>query len=483
MRILSTLVFVLALLTGTPSSAAEQGLTSTYFPNKSKVVIPMSPTERAPAVKLKVKVKHKDDLTQIKMRYRHLLPATLFGGDIVTYVVWAVSPDGSVQNLGALGSNGKSHGRRKLATPWRDFALMITAEPIKSVTSPGEQVAFFSAASASRKVTPHAFTFTEFATERGKLVKVEHESIAAMTYKRDRKHALWLIQAEKAAELLDRLKAKEANPEAYAGAKEALEVAKAKRGRKQKDASILTVELSGEAFRSLGRLVEDRKASAAKAELEAAKAKIAAAEAETSAAAGEAGSTAKALSETQKRLAQAEHDRKQLERQQEALTTQLQSALGSLATGAPTDEGFVISLSGGAFASGKTSLTSPAKYVLAKLSGMMLVFPDMTLRIEGHTDNSGKPDKNMKVSVGRAKAVETFLAENGVDKARMQSAGFGGDKPVTANDSKQGRAQNRRVEIVLVQAKDGATTPSTTTTVTPTTTTTTTTPTGKSPSK
>jgi len=92
---------------------------------------------------------------------------------------------------------------RNLKTGKRDFALMITAEPLVVVPRPSDLVVFFSSTPAGKDVKPTGFTYGGLATREG-LVKRENESIAGMTYKPDKQNPLEFIQAEKAVELLDR---------------------------------------------------------------------------------------------------------------------------------------------------------------------------------------------------------------------------------------------------------------------------------------
>jgi outer membrane protein OmpA-like peptidoglycan-associated protein len=120
-----------------------------------------------------------------------------------------------------------------------------------------------------------------------------------------------------------------------------------------------------------------------------------------------------------------------------------------MATGEQTGRGYVVSLSGVAFDSGKSNLTTEAKYVLAKLSGMLLAFPEMELAVEGFTDSTGAEDFNLELSLARAQSVTGFLTEMGVAPTKMTAEGFGPARPVSPNDTPEGRARNRRVEIVL----------------------------------
>jgi outer membrane protein OmpA-like peptidoglycan-associated protein len=77
--------------------------------------------------------------------------------------------------------------------------------------------------------------------------------------------------------------------------------------------------------------------------------------------------------------------------------------------------------------------------------------PDMRMRIEGHTDNQGSMKHNMDLSKRRAEAVKKYLVDNGIDPDRLETVGYGPKKPIADNDTKQGRAKNRRVEFHIIK--------------------------------
>jgi outer membrane protein OmpA-like peptidoglycan-associated protein len=74
--------------------------------------------------------------------------------------------------------------------------------------------------------------------------------------------------------------------------------------------------------------------------------------------------------------------------------------------------------------------------------------PDLSLTVEGHTDNVGAPDYNKRLSDDRARSVVAALTAKGIEARRLKAAGFGQDKPVADNGTEEGRAKNRRVELV-----------------------------------
>ena len=79
---------------------------------------------------------------------------------------------------------------------------------------------------------------------------------------------------------------------------------------------------------------------------------------------------------------------------------------------------------------------------------MLRADPVLKLAVEGHTDNTGDAAHNRTLSEARARAVVAALAGKGIDAGRLQSAGFGADKPAADNAGEDGRARNRRVELV-----------------------------------
>jgi outer membrane protein OmpA-like peptidoglycan-associated protein len=454
--------FVCVLLVCGAVSAAEMGLTSVLYPEGKQVNVPIAGTQRALAAELKAKVRHRSGQSEIEIQYKGLEPAVLFGGDIVSYVVWAVSPNGSVDNLGGIANDGKLEGTANFSTGKRDFGMMITAEPITSVRGPGDLVVFFSGTPSAKGVELTGFMFGGLSTREG-LIMRERESIAGMTYKADKKKSLALIQAMKAVELLDRFEAAKYDRATYDKAVAAAAEAQAAKVGKQLEPSERALVFSGQALQKTVKMIEAEEAAAKEAEAAAERQAFAGTTAELKA---ELDLTAATLVQTESKLETAEAELaaarvvvKRLERasgrlarQARTLADQLAGGLGQMASGVKTDRGFVVSLSGTAFPSGKSTLTTDAKYVLAKLSGMLLVQPDTRLSIEGHTDSTGGAELNRKLSLARAEAVKTFLTEVGVSGNRVAAArGFGPDRPVAPNDTEEGRAKNRRVEIVLIE--------------------------------
>jgi len=111
--------------------------------------------------------------------------------------------------------------------------------------------------------------------------------------------------------------------------------------------------------------------------------------------------------------------------------------------------GTIISMSYVLFDVGKTTLSNELKISLAKIAGILLVYRDSQIKIEGHTDNTGTAELNQTLSEQRASNVMEFLVEIGVERLRLSSSGFGMSRPDASNETEEGRKINRRVDIIV----------------------------------
>lgn len=103
------------------------------------------------------------------------------------------------------------------------------------------------------------------------------------------------------------------------------------------------------------------------------------------------------------------------------------------------------------FDSGKSSIKSQSETVLNDIIGILKEYPSSRFTVEGHTDDTGSAAGNQKLSDSRASSVKGYLVDNGIEGARLSAVGFGETKPVDSNKTRAGRANNRRVEINLVE--------------------------------
>ena len=114
-----------------------------------------------------------------------------------------------------------------------------------------------------------------------------------------------------------------------------------------------------------------------------------------------------------------------------------------------TDRGLVSEIGGVQFATGTANLNSKAKEGLAKFAGIVASYPGLKFTIEGHTDNTGRPEVNKELSLKRALAVRDYLVGQGIAASSTDVAGLGSSMPIGDESTAEGRARNRRVEIVV----------------------------------
>jgi outer membrane protein OmpA-like peptidoglycan-associated protein len=190
--------------------------------------------------------------------------------------------------------------------------------------------------------------------------------------------------------------------------------------------------LSAEAAAAARRDADDarRKADALAAEAQSAKDRVATLEAQN---------------------AQLGKENERLQKERDDLAGRLTGALSEVAQISKTARGVVVNLPDILFDVNKATLKQNTQNALAKLAGIVSLFPNINLRIEGHTDSTGSDELNMRLSKDRAGSVMGFLKQQGVAEKRMSDEGYGSKIPVADNATAEGRAKNRRVEIILAE--------------------------------
>jgi len=127
----------------------------------------------------------------------------------------------------------------------------------------------------------------------------------------------------------------------------------------------------------------------------------------------------------------------------------LQNRLALVLPTRKTERGLVSELGGVQFATGTATLTGSARESLARFAGVVASYPSLRYVVEGHTDNTGSEAKNRELSLRRAISVRDYLIGQGIAASTTDVAGLGSSAPVSDNLSADGRARNRRVEIVV----------------------------------
>jgi outer membrane protein OmpA-like peptidoglycan-associated protein len=101
------------------------------------------------------------------------------------------------------------------------------------------------------------------------------------------------------------------------------------------------------------------------------------------------------------------------------------------------------------FANGSFNIAPVSQTALKKIAKVAKDCGAVVIEIDGHTDNTGSPAANKKLSERRAKAVVKFLRAAGVDAGKLKAAGFGQDRPIASNDKAEGQRLNRRIELFV----------------------------------
>jgi outer membrane protein OmpA-like peptidoglycan-associated protein len=115
-----------------------------------------------------------------------------------------------------------------------------------------------------------------------------------------------------------------------------------------------------------------------------------------------------------------------------------------------TESGVVVTLGDVLFATGQAQLVEGGRSSLEEVVDLLQTEPDKKIRVEGHTDSRGDAEANLKLSEQRAQAVLEALVSMGVDSERISALGMGEDFPIASNEDEDGRARNRRVDVILL---------------------------------
>ncbi len=479
------LVMVTTLAVGPGMAAEEINLMSVLFPERVKTEVTFAPTKAAPAAEIQAAVTASKGQSRIELSFKGMKPAILFGGDVTSFVVWAVSSDGTAENLGELWVR-ESDGSMSMQTGLRNFALMITAEQFPGKQKPSTLLLFSSKAPKDKRAKATPFKFSNFGLD----VKPDNASISALEY--TGKDPIDIVEARRVLLIAESYGAKGYSPQKMEQAKMTLGQAENLAGAGDRktmvDYARRTIALASDAIRETNAMRAKEQAAAEEArrqsQLNALKGEADRASAEADRAAVEAArssaeaariaeqlkevnaqraalaSETVALSAQKDALEQSkaslENEKADLlsqkaaiEKERDELKQRLEGALGQVADTKATARGLVVNLGDILFDVGKATLKPDAKMNVAKLAGILLMLPSMNVRIEGHTDSTGKDELNMKLSRERAFSVLDLLRLQGIPESRLTSEGYGSKFPVADNGSKEGRAKNRRVEVVI----------------------------------
>jgi len=455
------------------------------------------------------KVQNKGNRIEIKAKFMSLDDATKFGLEYLTYVLWAVSPQGRAVNLGEVVLKSGA-GQVKAITDMQTFGMLVTAEPYFAVTQPGNTVVLENVFGPTTLGKVENIDASFELLGRG-IYSSSNTKIENAIFGIDRKTPLELFEARNAVRIARIALADKYAASTFSKAEQQLRNAEEVYGRKSdkksveaaaretvgtaEEARVMAVKQKAEEdaqakIAAEKRAAEDREARAhadaaseikrrqeadqARAQAEAAKADAERMKQEAEKAAAEAArqkqeaDQATAAAVVQQQAAQAAADQAardraaaeaetqkarqaaaQAEAEKAQLRAQLLSQLNSILQTRDSARGLIVNMSDVLFDTGSYTLKPGAREKLAKISGIVLAHVGLSLQIEGHTDSVGGDEFNQQLSERRADSVREFLAEQGVAPSSITARGFGKMQPVASNDTAEGRQRNRRVELVV----------------------------------
>lgn len=121
-----------------------------------------------------------------------------------------------------------------------------------------------------------------------------------------------------------------------------------------------------------------------------------------------------------------------------------------------SDRGLVLTMGSILFEVDKATLKPGAEKTLKRVAELLSEYPERNVLVEGYTDSTGSDSYNKDLSQQRAQSVSDLLTQNGIDASRLSTKGYGEEYPVASNDTKAGRQQNRRVELVIAKSDESA---------------------------
>ena len=463
-------------------------------------------TSLMPAVDGNAKVTGHTGRLAIDANLHHLAPPRGFGPEYLTYVLWAISPEGRPVNLGEIRPNDDGNSRLQVTSGLQEFGMIVTAEPYFAVTRPSNLVVAENIVRQDTAGGIHPISAKFDLLQKGQYtIDIPPDQLPATTA--DRRTPLELLEAQNAIAIAQAAGADHYAADTLGKAKAYLEQGQNYLKQKQnitpigavaraatqaaEDARLLTLQKKQEEQEAAERqraqdriqqaqsqaeseaaraeaarldaqhqkeqrdLAEQERQAAEQARLEAEKAAQQAAQdraaAQQQLQESEQARQAASQQAEQARLQaqQADQARAQAIQQAEEQRQRLLKQLNQVLQTRDSARGLIVSMSDVLFDFNQATLKPGAQLRLAKVSGIIMAYPDLRLEIDGFTDNKGTPQYNMALSDKRAKAVRDFLVSQGVSTDAVTTKGFGESNPVATNATAAGRQQNRRVELVV----------------------------------
>ena len=432
-------------------------------------------TNLMPGARGDAKVNAVTGKTEISVKFDGLTPANGFGPEYLTYVLWAISADGRPQNLGELELSGNK-ASLNVTTSFQTFGMIVTAEPYFSVSTPSDVIVLKNMFSDDtngvlQQVNVHYQLLPRglYANTGGAksvphpITDREHTPLALFEAYNAQRVALAAGADQYAPDIMKEVVADIENAQDLQSSKHRdvkMEFTYARGAVEHaEDARIVTLRKQAEQRQQQAQEAKlAAQEQAQKSQLQAEQAKLQAAQSqaqanEASAAQAQAeAAKAKADAEAANARAQAAEATQRAENSaasEQALRDRLLKQLNTVLQTTETPRGLVINLSDVLFDSGKYTLKPDTQISLAKVATILQLYPGLKVQVEGYTDSVGTPAFNQTLSENRADSVKNFLVQNGVSQDNVTAMGYGATDFVAVNTTSSGRAQNRRVEMIV----------------------------------
>lgn len=453
-----------------------------YLNRRGSTHVNFEGTNLEPSIHGDAKVDAVTGKTNISVHLQGFTPANGFGPEYLTYVLWAISADGRPQNLGELELAG---GKASLdvTTGFQSFGMIVTAEPYYAVSVPSDVVVAQNVFSDKTQGILQQVNIHYQLLPRGLYAQTagRHSISHPIT---DREHTpLALFEAYNAQRIALDAGADKYSPDIMQEVQQDLTNAQDIQDGKHRDVKMeFTYARNAVQRAEDARIVTLRKEAAERqreqqeakvaAEQQAAASQQRAAEATQQAAQAQqqaaqaqaqadAAAAARAQAEAQKaqadeaaanaraQAAEAQQRAQEATQGAEALRARLLAQLNAVLQTTQTARGLVVNLNDVLFDTGKYTLKPNTQISLAKVATILELYPGLKVQVEGYTDSTGSPSLNQKLSENRADAVRDFMVNNGVPRDNITAQGYGATDFVAPNNTAAGRAQNRRVELVV----------------------------------
>jgi outer membrane protein OmpA-like peptidoglycan-associated protein len=452
-----------------------------YLHRSGSTTIGFEGTALLPNGKGEAKVTSERGGITIDADFEGLTPANGFGSEYLTYVLWAISSDGRAQNLGEVLPHGTKTNIH-VTTALQSFGMIVTAEPYFSVSQPSDLVVLQNVIRPDKtQGVLEKVRANYYLLPRGTYAETAGAHTVANPIRRGEHTPLELYEAENAIRIARAAEADKYAPEIMSQAEldlrnasdmdsskhrnEKMEITNAREAaQRAEDARLTSLRKQAEerqaatiaAKNQAEQLAAESRVQAAQSQIQAQQAQLQAQQAQAATAEADAARARAEADAANARARAAEADRSAENATQ--IREKLREQLNAVLATSETARGLIVNLSDVLFDTGKYTLKPTTKISLAKVSGILLAYPGLKVQVEGYTDAVGGDEYNQQLSENRASAVKDFLLSQGVPAASVTAQGFGKSNPVADNTTADGRAQNRRVNLVVSGDAIGITT-------------------------